>query len=364
MADMASCNSAESQYDAQVRPMVQRMEDMSGSMHSMMDSQGAGSHGDMSCMSGAMRAELAQHKAMACASADMAANQAEAMRHADSMEGYAAHQRARAEEMMSMMGGGMMGGGSGTSDAGMMGGFYRAVDGGYMMDGGFSWDVRPLTVGRTICAGRVPLQFEPLAQVGEDRDRNSHSVAIAAGSATRARRPGSSSSAQPRRMSPGVRGTARANRACRTDEFVPSQQGNRMTSKKLLTLATAHALLTASPAFAVEHDQHDHAAMEEHHQHVDGSAKPSAKARTIEIAVTSEGFVPAEVKVRKGEKVNLVVTRKTDRTCATALVMKDKGINVDLPLNQPVTVALQADKKGELKYACPMDMITGKVLVD
>ncbi len=137
MADLASCNGAASQYDAQVRPMVQRMEDMSGSMDTMMDSQGRGSHGDMGCMSAAMRAELDEHKTMACASADMAANQAEATRHADSMEGYAAHQQARAEEMMSMMGGGMMSGGSGTADAGTMGGCYRAVDGGYMMDGGF-----------------------------------------------------------------------------------------------------------------------------------------------------------------------------------------------------------------------------------
>ncbi len=78
----------------------------------------------------------------------------------------------------------------------------------------------------------------------------------------------------------------------------------------------------------------------------------------------SEGFVPAEVKIKKGEKVNLVVTRKTDKTCATALVMKEKGIDVDLPLNKPVSVALKADKHGELKYACPMDMITGKIIVE
>jgi len=137
-----------------------------------------------------------------------------------------------------------------------------------------------------------------------------------------------------------------------------------MTSRKLLTLAAAHAILVAGPAFAMDHDHHDHAAMEESQQHVDAAAKPSGNVRTIEIAVTSEGFVPAEVRVTKGEKVKLVVTRKTDRTCATALVMKDKGINVGLPLNHPVTVALTADKKGELKYACPMDMITGKLVVN
>jgi plastocyanin domain-containing protein len=119
-------------------------------------------------------------------------------------------------------------------------------------------------------------------------------------------------------------------------------------------------------ASAHEHDpgQRPSDAADSSHEHHTMAAKRNGNARTIEVAVTSEGFVPAEVKVKKGEKVNLVVTRKTDKTCATALVMKEKGINVDLPLNKPVAVALKADKRGELKYACPMDMIVGKIVVE
>ncbi|OFX21392.1 MAG: hypothetical protein A2V77_07815 [Anaeromyxobacter sp. RBG_16_69_14] len=143
-----------------------------------------------------------------------------------------------------------------------------------------------------------------------------------------------------------------------------------MTPKKLFVLLPAAHLLMAAPVLAGAHErEHEHgqrpgdAADSSHEQHT-VAANTSRNARKIEIAVTSEGFVPAEVKVKKGEKVNLVVTRKTDKTCATALVMKEKGINVDLPLNKPVTVALKADKHGELKYACPMDMITGKIIVE
>jgi len=118
-----------------------------------------------------------------------------------------------------------------------------------------------------------------------------------------------------------------------------------MKNKAALTLVAAYALLAAGPDLAQ-------------------ARAAEARARTIEIAVTSEGFVPAEVHVKQGEKVNLVVTRKTERTCATAIVSKDLGVKQDLPLNKPVALSVKADRKGKLRYACPMDMISGSIVVD
>jgi plastocyanin domain-containing protein len=123
-----------------------------------------------------------------------------------------------------------------------------------------------------------------------------------------------------------------------------------MADKIWLTTAAAYALLAAGPALA------------EGHAHQPEIAK--AQARSIEVAVTSEGFVPAEIHLKKGEKVNLVVTRKTERTCATAIVIKDLGLKRELPLDRAVTVAVKADRKGKLRYACPMDMIAGDIVVD
>ncbi len=85
--------------------------------------------------------------------------------------------------------------------------------------------------------------------------------------------------------------------------------------------------------------------------------------RTVEMAVTEDGFVPSKVKASKGEKVRLVVTRKTDRTCAKEIVIKGYGIDQPLPLNKPVTVELTPKASGEIKYACGMDMISGVLLV-
>jgi plastocyanin domain-containing protein len=80
--------------------------------------------------------------------------------------------------------------------------------------------------------------------------------------------------------------------------------------------------------------------------------------------VTGEGFVPALVKVKAGQPVKLVVTRKTDRTCATEIVIKEFGINKPLPLNQPVEITFTPIKAGKLRYACAMDMIAGVIIVE
>jgi plastocyanin domain-containing protein len=87
-------------------------------------------------------------------------------------------------------------------------------------------------------------------------------------------------------------------------------------------------------------------------------------AQVIELAVTSEGFVPSVVKVRAGQPVRLIVTRKTDRTCATDIVIKDFQIKESLPLNHAVEVSFTPTRPGTIRYACTMDMIAGTVVVE
>jgi plastocyanin domain-containing protein len=86
--------------------------------------------------------------------------------------------------------------------------------------------------------------------------------------------------------------------------------------------------------------------------------------QVVTIEVTDEGFVPAQVKVKADRPVKLVVTRKTARTCAKEIVIKDFGINKPLPLNQPVEIEFTPTKKGQLRYACAMDMIAGLIIVE
>lgn len=121
--------------------------------------------------------------------------------------------------------------------------------------------------------------------------------------------------------------------------------------------AAALALI-AAPALA----QHAHgAAPNPAAGIVEGTVKNGV--RVIDMTVTDEGFVPSKVKVKKGEKIRFVVTRKTDSTCAKEIVIKDAGINQPLPLDKAVTVEFTAKKSGEIRYACGMDHISGVVFV-
>jgi plastocyanin domain-containing protein len=130
-------------------------------------------------------------------------------------------------------------------------------------------------------------------------------------------------------------------------------------------LAASLALL-AGPALAS--GGMDHAAMQAKSEAAlksAGIAEGTLKdgVRTVEMQVTEDGFVPARIKANKGEKLRLVITRKTDRTCAKEIVIKEAGVNTPLPLEKTVTVEVTPKKSGELKYACGMDMITGVIFI-
>jgi len=144
-----------------------------------------------------------------------------------------------------------------------------------------------------------------------------------------------------------------------------------MTSTKL-HLAVSAALLLAAPSARAQHGStmmpphkgHDHAA---HSTSSTGSGIAEGMlmdgVRTFELAVTEDGFVPSRLKVNQGETVRLVVTRKTDGTCAKELVIKESGINTPLPLEKAVTVEFKAKRPGEIRFACGMDHVSGVVFV-
>lgn len=89
-----------------------------------------------------------------------------------------------------------------------------------------------------------------------------------------------------------------------------------------------------------------------------------AGPQTVKVAVTDAGFVPAQVDVRSGQAVVLLVTRTTDETCAKEIVIADEHIRRALPLNQEVRIAFTPEKQGEIRYACGMGMVAGTLRVE
>ncbi|HEX9241426.1 MAG TPA: cupredoxin domain-containing protein [Anaeromyxobacter sp.] len=84
-------------------------------------------------------------------------------------------------------------------------------------------------------------------------------------------------------------------------------------------------------------------------------------AAPVRITVTRNGYEPWRVEARKGVPLTLVVTRTTDETCATELVLPEYGIDRKLPLNEPVTIAFTPARAGTLRYACAMKMFQGEI---
>ena len=83
----------------------------------------------------------------------------------------------------------------------------------------------------------------------------------------------------------------------------------------------------------------------------------------VKLRVTRKGFEPAVVTVQAGKPVTLLITRKTDRTCATEFVLKAYKVYRKLPLNKTVMIRFTPTSPGELDYACGMNMIHGKIVV-
>jgi plastocyanin domain-containing protein len=131
--------------------------------------------------------------------------------------------------------------------------------------------------------------------------------------------------------------------------------------KAVLAMTAAAGLLYAQAASAAEPKAKAKPAVE---------AKPAAEAktpapRTVELTVTEKGYEPSPLKLKKGEPVTLKITRKTEKTCATELILKDHNINAELPLDKTVEVSFTPTKTGELKYGCAMgQMIAGVFVVE
>jgi len=91
-----------------------------------------------------------------------------------------------------------------------------------------------------------------------------------------------------------------------------------------------------------------------------GSSGPSE----VNVSVTDNGFEPKNVTFKKGQTTVLVITRKSNTTCATEAIFTETGRKYDLPLNTPVRIDLSGASPGTIHYACGMDMEHGTVTIE
>ena len=90
----------------------------------------------------------------------------------------------------------------------------------------------------------------------------------------------------------------------------------------------------------------------------------AAGPREIEVKVTDNGYEPAEIHIQKGEKVDLLITRTTEETCAVNIQFEGSKKLVQLPMNKQVRVSVPATgKAGKIKFGCSMKMMIGGVII-
>ncbi|MBM3465825.1 MAG: hypothetical protein FJX76_27360, partial [Armatimonadetes bacterium] len=90
--------------------------------------------------------------------------------------------------------------------------------------------------------------------------------------------------------------------------------------------------------------------------------RPSEQS-VFKVDITSSGYEPSTITVRKGEPTVIEFTRKTDATCGTEVVFPALGLKTALPLNQPRKVRFVPSKTGPISFTCGMNMLEGKVVV-
>lgn len=82
------------------------------------------------------------------------------------------------------------------------------------------------------------------------------------------------------------------------------------------------------------------------------------------ITVSKAGFTPQEIKLDRSKYSKLAFLRTDSENCGNEIVFKDLNIKKQLPVGELVLVDLPENFKGKtLNFACGMDMLKGKILV-
>ena len=90
--------------------------------------------------------------------------------------------------------------------------------------------------------------------------------------------------------------------------------------------------------------------------------KTSAGPLLVQLAVTDRGFEPPRAEVPRGHAFTLVITRKTDQTCAKEISIPALNERRPLPLNQAVRIDVPKGVADTLNYICGMDMLGGTIV--
>ena len=92
------------------------------------------------------------------------------------------------------------------------------------------------------------------------------------------------------------------------------------------------------------------------------AAVDESGAQEVRITVKG-GYSPDIIVVKQGAPVRLEFYRDETSSCSEQVVFGDFGIARDLPAFKTTTIEFTPDKAGEFTFACGMNMLRGKLIV-
>ena len=79
--------------------------------------------------------------------------------------------------------------------------------------------------------------------------------------------------------------------------------------------------------------------------------------------IVKGGYSPDVIVVKKGSPVRLNFYRDETSSCSEQVIFGDFGIARDLPAFKTTAIEFTPDKTGEFTFACGMNMLRGKLIV-
>lgn len=83
---------------------------------------------------------------------------------------------------------------------------------------------------------------------------------------------------------------------------------------------------------------------------------PARSPTVVQLSISDDGVSPMAIPAKQGEPLRIAITRTTDSTCITHVVVKDYGIDQPIPLNETVNVDITPKATGKVRVACGMGM--------
>ena len=93
------------------------------------------------------------------------------------------------------------------------------------------------------------------------------------------------------------------------------------------------------------------------------AAVTASGAQEVKVTVKG-GYSPDVIVVKQGQPVRLNFYRDETSSCSEQVVFGDFGIARDLPAFKTTPIEFTPDKAGEFTFACGMNMMRGKLIVE